>query len=112
MNFVMNFSDKQEIYNTVKAHLLKQNAKSVRRGAWCAYRGNKGMMCAAGVLIPDAIYNPRMEGRRWTDIVNEFELPDTNKFFIHALQKIHDGFPPSAWEHELSQLAEAQGLTP
>lgn len=58
----------QDIYNTVRTHLLTQNAKSMRPSRLpagdpqCAYRGSGGMKCAVGVLIPDEKYSPSMEG--------------------------------------------------
>ena len=58
----------QEIFDRVLTHLRKQRQPSV---AWhnptgrlmCAYRGVFGQKCAAGVLIPDAVYSPEMDRR-------------------------------------------------
>ena len=62
---------KQEIYDIVINHLRAQGAKSLitkldEEGNLipdlCAYRGDGGMKCAAGILIPDDVYSEKMEG--------------------------------------------------
>lgn len=53
----------QEIYSTVRQHLLTQNARSAKNGN-CLYRGPNGTKCAAGALIPDEIYTPSIENKR------------------------------------------------
>jgi hypothetical protein len=54
----------QEIFTTVRSHLLAQNARSFdpeRR--LCVYRDWEGKKCAVGALIPDDIYALNMEGK-------------------------------------------------
>lgn len=64
----------QEVFNIVSLHLLKQVKRSTKhlKNSWflaCAYRGNEGMKCAAGVLIPDDKYEPEMECKFWDELV-------------------------------------------
>ena len=48
----------QQVFNHVVAHLCIQGRKSFRKGQYsCAYRGDNGLKCAIGALIPDALYN-------------------------------------------------------
>ena len=51
----------QQIFNKVAKHLLKQGRRA-RDGNGCAYRGENGTKCAVGCLIPDALYDDRLEG--------------------------------------------------
>lgn len=69
----------QEIYNTVRDHLLKQNKKSLGNyivglddnvSNGCVYRSYDGLKCAAGCLIPDSKYKRSMEGL----VVNHVEF--------------------------------------
>lgn len=53
--------NKQMIFDTVRAHLLRQNRPSVN-DIGCAYRGEGGTMCAVGCLIDDRYYDPHFEG--------------------------------------------------
>lgn len=57
---------KQEIFNKVYAHLVKQGRRSMyylpsKGEEGCAYRGQDGAMCAVGCLIPDEFYTPEIE---------------------------------------------------
>jgi hypothetical protein len=114
--------NKQEVYNKVRDHLLKQNAKSKNDNS-CAYRGDNGMMCAAGCLIPDELYNPDIDsledGLTWNSLVREHRKianaisTDVEVHeFIRLLQLVHDEQSPERWEKSLMQLALEHGLQP
>ena len=51
----------QEIFDSVLAHLRKQGDASLNASGKCAYRGEGGTACAVGCLIPDELYDPRIE---------------------------------------------------
>lgn len=55
----------EKVYNIVREHLLKQNAKSTASpsSAFCRYRGDVGRKCAVGILITDENYNIVLEGK-------------------------------------------------
>jgi hypothetical protein len=60
----------QGLFDTVTRHLFAQgrpalqNDPHMRRSAnGCMYRGPNGTKCAAGVLIPDDLYDDDMENR-------------------------------------------------
>lgn len=103
----------QEVFTTVKNHLLTQNAKSgvpdlfIPSGFSCKYRDPEGRKCAAGVLIPDSEYNPDWEGRLShvvPYILNNFTPEE--RALIYKLQKVHDNNPVENWPTRLQELAE------
>lgn len=86
----------QEIFDTVATHLFKQGRRATN---WemphmCSYRGAGGSKCAVGVLIPDDVYDPMMEGRTIIGLVDSGSgLPDwmsENKTLLSWLQDVHD----------------------
>lgn len=118
----------QETFDTVASHLLTQNRKStsfVTRSAriMCAYRGDEGCKCAAGVLIPDNKYDPYMEGGNVVPATRadmteasqlvtsciECEGHDTR--LVRALQVIHDQHEPELWKERLASEAARFGLS-
>lgn len=52
--------NKQQIFDTAVAALIKQGEPSYRYG--CYYRGQNGTKCAIGHLIPDEKYSEGLEG--------------------------------------------------
>ena len=85
----------QEVFNIVSAHLLTQIKRSIaqfpdKKYPSCVYRGENGMKCAAGVLIPDDQYNPKFENQSWTILVEKHFVEDKFSREIYELQKIHD----------------------
>ena len=109
----------QEVFNIVSAHLLTQIKRSIKtlNGSYfsaCAYRGKNGMKCAAGVLIPDDQYNPKMEGLFWDELVKANYVE--NKFVeeIAELQFIHDSNSEETIDYlkkELIKFAKLHNLT-
>lgn len=96
----------QEVFDIVAGHLLTQNAKSIESDKpYCLYRSRDGKKCAAGCLIPDAHYNPDMEGYNWIELIDNYSFPKDYEMLIPSLQSIHDGHPPSEWKKQLKSLA-------
>jgi len=85
----------QEIFDTVAKHLFEQGKPALSSsGGMCVYRGKNGLKCAAGILIPDEMYNDDMEGRT----IEETFLPDNlhkSVDLIMELQEIHDVADPN-----------------
>lgn len=89
----------QTMFNKVFKRMAKQGFRRSTRhtsyGDVCMYRGNYNMVCAAGALIPDKLYTPKMEG-----IGISFEIvysaigltyEDQNLiYFVGRMQSIHD----------------------
>jgi hypothetical protein len=106
----------QEIFDKVATHLLRQNARSTNSIEACRYRGVNGLKCAIGALIPDPLYDSRLEGRRVTSLcvldylyqagVIDSESINSKKIqLLLGLQRMHDGSPPSLWDSDLRKLA-------
>ena len=105
---------KQETFDTVVAHLRRQGRQSRSDFAGgCAYRGDGGLKCAVGVLIPDERYTPAFEGEA------AHESMQVGKLLIELghdcqlcemLQIVHDN-PEGRWELRLRELADDWGLT-
>ncbi len=91
----------QEVFDKVAEHLLTQNKKSIGLNGGCCYRGENGLTCAAGCLIPDDKYSPQMERQPWGDIC----VSRWNFSLITDLQITHDRFAPKDWKNELKNLA-------
>lgn len=117
----------QQIYDKVKAHLLKQNVRSADRGA-CLYRGPWGRKCAAGVLISDENYSEDFEEagvfhEYGTTILTEGVAALTQALIdsgvdpawmdlVSSLQDIHDNAPVERWALNLAKCAKSYGLKP
>lgn len=109
---------KQEIFNKVAKHLLRQSKRSVNEGGQCMYRGPNNTRCAVGCLIPKSAYQPAMEGRLAANLLISFPavvrcgLVPANMSLVQALQDIHDEVEPENWRRELMALAKRRKLDP
>ena len=112
---------RQELFTKVATHLLTQNAKSLMPGTSaddgvCAYRGEKGLMCAVGCLIPDSLYQPTLEKKAVTalcikDVLAEAGVDHGDNRLLYNLQYIHDCSRVNLWRERLNHLAKEDGLT-
>lgn len=106
---------KQEIFDKVACHLLRQNKRSVLIhlggiSEICAYRSREGLSCAIGCLIPDESYHPSMEGKNVYLISKTFkEAPPAfdrvNLDFLSVMQEVHDCGRPTEWVARLAYAA-------
>ncbi len=96
----------QEVFDKVVEHLLTQNARSCAADQTCAYRGERGLMCAAGCLIPDDQYDESMEGIDWLKL----DLSDAHRDLIDNLQSVHDGIEVAYWKEHLRDVARDHKL--
>jgi hypothetical protein len=89
----------QEIFNTVVTHFASMKHRSMLEdGETCAYRAPDGNKCAIGVLIPDDVYRPDIEGQGFSFdygdadvnawIASTFTID--NYGLLCSLQTIHD----------------------
>lgn len=101
----------QQLFDEVAKHLRTQG-KTCLGTSGCAYRGDSGLKCAIGALIPDEVYNSKMEGHAVfailpmlpNDLKQEFSA---HMGLLHSLQNVHDEYPPVAWENQLQRVANA-----
>jgi hypothetical protein len=103
---------RQEIFDKVATHLLTQGRRSMNEaGISCAYRGEDGLKCAIGVLIPDDQYKPSFEGYsvdggfHGETILNAANVAWDDRHFAGELQGIHDKVRPEDWARELHLVA-------
>jgi hypothetical protein len=87
---------KQEIFDTVAIHLIKQGKKSVGDDGKCKFRTPEGLKCAVGCLIPDEVYDPSMEDESVESLIYAHDALDflnPNALFLLKLQSAHDREP-------------------
>lgn len=118
----------QELFDFVCTKLIEQGCKSLS-SEWhneCAYRGANGTRCAAGWLISDEVYEPRIES-----IAVDPDYPDSivSRHLIRSgveerqlhlvadLQRAHDKVPngrcfDSAFRKNARHVALKRGLDP
>jgi hypothetical protein len=111
---------KQETFDIVARHLLTQNAKAwgpydsdIGPTQGCVYRDADGRKCAAGCLIPDDVYRPRLEGEIADGQVMRAILIDHGHEpgFVRSLQHVHDDYVAEEWPHKLRIMADRNGLS-
>lgn len=100
----------QEIFNLVIEGIFKQGGPSYticgNGYRKCKYRGEDGRKCVVGIILPDEIYEPSMEGR----YILHHEWFSKNLETIHfllELQKLHDhvvdDINDRAFDYEISK---------
>lgn len=115
--------NKQEIFDKVANHLLKQNERSEKliaelngfEGTACMYRGPNGLKCAAGCLIPDELYNPSFElntvcSNKMIKVFESLGISDSELIFLNDLQLIHDCEQCKDWKSALTKRANQHNL--
>lgn len=105
---------KQEIFDKCAKHLLTQMAKSAKEGSKiCLYRGPHGRKCAAGIFIPDELYDRGMEGGSCMSlpVSTATGFSSDQSVFLRELQYIHDDFDPEDWYIELQSFAREHNLS-
>jgi len=128
-NFIVgeywNGSDKelnQEAFNKAVRHTLKQGKRStinvlrVDGSTYerCAYRGDGGLKCPVGALIPDEEYYALLEGKTSTKIINSGHVRSVihlNPDLFRDVQVVHDKFLPHEWEAKFRAIADDFELT-
>lgn len=114
--------DKQEIFNKVFLGLKSQEFRqSVNEHNVCQYRGEDGLKCAVGHLIPDEIYIKEWDEHTTLadslppDVYDSMGIRadfGASVDFLMELQNIHDNYDvPERMEENYRQFALAQGLT-
>jgi hypothetical protein len=96
-------NSEQEVFDLAVTHLRTQGRRSIVTALsgrdHCAYRGSDGLKCAIGVMIPDELYSPDMEGASLAlSLIVDTLPPAVQKMsmeYLHALQMCHDA--PRAW---------------
>lgn len=110
--------NKQEIFDKVKTHLLRQGKKSLgtvrSEGRVPRYKNDEGLTCAIGCLLDSDAYSEELEGRSVSEPMVEEALRKSGVVPEHVddytllreLQKVHDISPPEWWERKLWDVAQ------
>lgn len=112
----------QSLFDLVITALRAQGCKStasVNGFTQCAYRSPQldgpTLKCAAGHVLPDALYDPSMEGKVIDSVVckDAFEsvVGASNMALLVSLQRVHDHYLPSQWETKWADIAGQYRLT-
>jgi len=107
--------NRQEVFNKIYTHLLKQGRKSGVTDK-CKYRKGE-LRCAIGCLITDSAYNKILEGRgvpcervQTALRISGITLnPKTRQLLIEC-QSIHDTTHARTWKSQLQDLAKTFNL--
>lgn len=117
---------RRDVFNTIQAHLLKQNARSM--GEYdsaeftgednpCMYRNEDGLSCAVGCLITDDNYDKTIEGMGMTPSVLtaiesslDIEVDQPLRTMLTELQHLHDSVDVGLWKNELIDLEDTLTL--
>jgi hypothetical protein len=107
----------QEIFDKVKAHLLKQNKQSLDDDGSCRYRNSDGTRCAVGIFIDDNWYSESLEGKDCqstlvTDVLKKLKFSSKQICLLSSLQDIHDCVEPKKWPYRLELCAKQYRLNP
>lgn len=106
----------QEVFNTVAHHLLTQKKKSfveMNDCVRCMYRGPDGLKCAVGILIPDDMYDPKLEHKSVVELIEDFGFDflgaivdvRSGSTFLLDLQELHDFREVDEWKDGLRTIA-------
>lgn len=114
--------NKQEIFDRVKTHLLRQGKRSLgtvhSEGRVPRYKNDEGLTCAIGYLLDPDAYSEEFEGQAVTEPMVEEALRksgvvpenDDDYALLRDLQAVHDISPPEWWERKLWDIAQNFGL--
>lgn len=129
-------AEAQRVFDTVSEHLFVQGSPAMN-GTNCRYRDREGRKCAAGALIPDAMYSRAMEGYCVVGLIDnssakcsfsDYHVPAKilrHPKLVRSLQEVHDsaasakydGDSTNAWlstasmQARLAAVAEKYGLS-
>lgn len=97
--------DSKQAFEIMKKHLLCQNERSVDVRGHCKFRGDNGLKCALGALIPDADYDTRMDGWGMTLPLD----PGLDRNMLRDMRQLHDHHAPEHWPLRLKEIAQQYG---
>lgn len=105
---------KQEVFNTVYLHLMNQQEKAMDEDM-CKYRTERGLKCAAGVLIKDKYYKKTLEGYSVTTpaaihALEKSGVGEESLSMVVSLQGVHDHEFVEGWKNELENVAKHHEL--
>lgn len=104
--------DNREAFEIVKKHLLCQGKKSQSLNGYCKYRGEGGLKCAIGALIPDDKYKECYDrDTGLLEILDQCGLGNLNYMMVSELRVIHDSLEIKEWPEALTRVSRKYDLT-
>jgi len=108
---------RQQTFDTVVNALRKQGCRSIKNER-CFYRGEAGLKCAVGHLIPDEKYSPDMEGltiyksasNSLSRVGEVIKQEGHDLILCDRLQSTHDSYEVDGWERDFRKVAKRFGL--
>lgn len=101
----------QQVFDQVAEHLLRQGKASTGE-LGCQYRGDNGLMCAAGCLMSDEEYKRSFEESAWGYLVKRRGITAVHEELICRLQDVHDQCSADGWHNTLLGVAADHNLSP
>ncbi|WP_114811586.1 hypothetical protein [Paraburkholderia kururiensis] len=113
-----------EIFATVRSHLLTQGAVSEDESGSCRLRGHHGRRCAIGVLIRDEHYSDALEGLGISyytagqdgPLLHALTLSGVDAYeprvaaLLHDLEDVHDAGQVADWQAQLDEIARRHAV--
>ncbi|WP_345816967.1 hypothetical protein AAGS40_28825 (plasmid) [Paraburkholderia sp. PREW-6R] len=114
----------EEIFATVRSHLLWQRAVSEDDAGSCRLRGRDGRRCAIGVLIDDRHYSEQLEGlgisyyKAGQDgpLLQALARSGVNVYeprvaaLLQDLEDLHDAAQVEDWAAQLDEMARRHSI--
>ena len=107
--------DPQDTFNEVVTHMRAQGRKGEAIDG-CAYRAwlqGRKLKCAAGCLIPDHLYDKKIEGHsvhELKDFIQGDHFLGHDRRLVSDLQCVHDDTDVDQWEQQFAMLAKQRSL--
>lgn len=104
----------QEAFDIAAKGIQAQGGRSVDEDDVCLYRGPNGCKCAVGHLIPDDLYDPKMEKNPIECLLRRRRIrahfAGLDACFLSDLQSTHDNYEYRDWPAAMRRLAKRYGL--
>lgn len=92
----------QDIFDRVCDHLAEQKGRAIAGDGFCQYRAPNGLKCAVGALIPDHLYDPRMDA--------PYDVGDEPWDYGGGVMSIANGIRDGVYSPELRWIIEQEML--
>lgn len=103
----------QQVYDQISLHLLMQGKQAKNEKGNCVYHSVDGCKCSIGSLIPDDVYEPRVEDRYYSDIFISVGsvISDEMVSLLEMFRVLHDAYQPHEWSSCLPDIARKMNLS-
>lgn len=116
----------QAFFDFIAEHLLRQGKRSETPESTvykrkCAYRGEDGLKCAVGAILPDKLYRSEYEDSDaglFNKMMAHYGIAEGSPLandwvaLLLDLQRVHDMHAPTHWLYRIVDAAADRGLDP